>query len=102
MKISIDISEHPSHSPSLYVPLSFEDWQSMKKVSYKLYWDIYIKNWKAKNTIEKVSSSYQKELVEGNRQPGGPSSWAHEAPDATPEHVTFWKAIEKLDAIEQH
>ena len=106
--MSIDITEQPSHSHSFSVLLPLKDWQSMKKiVSYKLYLDLNQKLESKECFIEKFKSSYQKELLEVRRQPGGSSSWADESSDATPEQVTVSKAkvtfaetVREFEAIE--
>ena len=58
---------------------------------YKLYLDLHQKLESKERFIEKVKSSYQKELLEVKMQQGGSLSRADEASDATPEEVTVSK-----------
>ena len=69
-----------------------------KEVSNKLYLDIHPKFESKERFIEKVITRYQKELLEGNLQPGGSSLWA----DATTEQVTvtFAEKVKEFEAIE--
>ena len=77
--MSIDISEHPSHSHSFSAPLSLKDWQSMKKVLYKLYLDLYQK----RTLCRKSYITLSKRTIRCKTTTRGSSSWADEASDAT-------------------